>query len=85
MVDLRTKKILIVKGDECFAKQLISFAMCLSIFRESDPQFNKKKRHIGNNYVAIVYNEAGQPYEMGIVKVSGKYMVSLKKRQPFNW
>ena len=35
---------------------------------ESDPQFNKKKRHIGNDYVAIVYNDGGDKYKMGTVK-----------------
>ena len=35
---------------------------------ESDPQFNKKKRHIGNDYVAIVYNDSGDVYTMGTVK-----------------
>ena len=35
---------------------------------ESDPQFNKKKRHIGNDYVAIVYNDSGDTYAMGTVK-----------------
>ena len=37
--------------------------------RETDPQFNKKKRHIGNDYVAIVYNDSGETYQMGTVKV----------------
>lgn len=35
---------------------------------ESDPQSNKKKRHIGNDYVAIVYNNSGEKYVMGTVK-----------------
>ena len=35
---------------------------------ESDPQSNKKKRHIGNDYVAIVYNDSGEKYVMGTVK-----------------
>jgi hypothetical protein len=40
------------------------------LYRDSDPQFNKKKRHIGNDFVAIVYNESGLPYTMGTVKVA---------------
>ena len=35
---------------------------------ESDPQSNKKKRHIGNDYVAIVYNNSGEKYVIGTVK-----------------
>ena len=27
-----------------------------------DPQFNNKKRHIGNDYVRIVWNDSGMPY-----------------------
>ncbi len=37
---------------------------------EKDPKGNKKKRHIGNDFVAIVYNNSdnGGHYEMGTVK-----------------
>ena len=36
----------------------------------TDPKCNKKKRHIGNDFVAIVYNNAGgnQGYTFGTVK-----------------
>ena len=36
----------------------------------NDPKYNKKKRHIGNDFVAIVYNNAGgnQGYTFGTVK-----------------
>ena len=33
-----------------------------------DPQANKKKRHIGNDFVAIVYNDSGAEYKLGTVK-----------------
>ncbi|XP_050694251.1 tuberin-like isoform X2 [Eriocheir sinensis] len=36
--------------------------------KESDPNCNSKKRHIGNNYVTIVYNESGQPYSINTIK-----------------
>ena len=38
--------------------------------RENDPQCSKKKRHIGNDFVAIVYNNAadGSSYKLGTVK-----------------
>lgn len=33
---------------------------------EKDPQCNKKKRHIGNDFVTIVYDDAGhgQSYKL---------------------
>ena len=37
---------------------------------------NKKKMHIGNDYVAIVYNESGHPYNIGTVKCQFIYVVS---------
>lgn len=30
--------------------------------RPNDPQFTNKKRHIGNDYVRIVWNDSGKPY-----------------------
>ena len=38
--------------------------------RTNDPKRNKKKRHIGNDFVAIVYNDAGDGsnYKLGTVK-----------------
>ena len=36
-----------------------------------DPKANKKKRHIGNDFVAIVYNDNGvdgEKYKLGTVK-----------------
>ena len=36
--------------------------------RESDPKANMKKRHIGNDFVAIVYNNSGGRYKLGTVK-----------------
>ena len=38
--------------------------------KESDPNCNSKKRHIGNDYVTIVYNDSGEEYKIGIIKVS---------------
>ena len=45
-------------------------------FRESDPKCNKKKRHIGNNFVTIVYNDRGvpsEPYEFSMIKGQFNY------------
>jgi len=35
-----------------------------------DTHYIEKKKHIGNDYVTIVYNDSGEDYRMGIVKVS---------------
>ena len=48
--------------------QVVYHTATLMPSSESDPQFNKKKRHIGNDYVAIVYNDGGDKYKMGTVK-----------------
>ena len=37
--------------------------------KESDPNCNSKKRHIGNDYVTIVYNDSGEDYKIGVMKV----------------
>jgi len=50
------------------AMQVVYHTATLMPNRETDPNFNKKKRHIGNDYVAIVYNESGESYQMGTVK-----------------
>jgi len=50
------------------AMQVVYHAATLMPSTESDTQFNKKKRHIGNDYVAIVYNDSGDSYIMGTVK-----------------
>jgi tuberous sclerosis 2 len=38
--------------------------------QEHDPFFNEKKKHIGNDYVIIVYNESGEEYNLNTIKVS---------------
>ena len=37
--------------------------------RDSDPNCNAKKLHIGNDYVTIVYNDSGQEHRIGSIKV----------------
>lgn len=51
-------------------KQVIFHVATLMPTKESDPQCTGKKLHIGNNYVNIVYNESGEPYNIQTVKVS---------------
>ena len=50
------------------AMQVVYHTATLMPNHQTDPQFNKKKRHIGNDYVAIVYNDSGENYSMGTVK-----------------
>ncbi len=40
-----------------FVKVIYHVATLMPTNREKDPSGNKKKRHIGNNFVAIVYND----------------------------
>lgn len=37
--------------------------------KEKDPSANEKKRHIGNDFVAIVYNNSDEEYEISTMKV----------------
>ena len=48
--------------------------------RENDPKCASKKRHIGNNYVTIVYNESGRPYK--IDTLSGQFNHSVVEIRP---
>ena len=46
--------------------------------RESDPNCNAKKLHIGNDFVTIVYNDSGEDYTIGTIKVNlERYLVFL--------
>lgn len=38
--------------------------------KDSDPNCNAKKLHIGNDYVTIVYNDSNEDYRIGIIKVT---------------
>ncbi|XP_067929120.1 tuberin-like isoform X2 [Watersipora subatra] len=41
---------------------------------ENDPKCGNKKRHIGNDYVTIVYNDSGQAYSLGTIKGQFNYV-----------
>lgn len=45
--------------------------------RKSDAQCNGKKRHIGNNYVTIVYNESEEVYDINTIKVTQACMMGI--------
>ncbi|XP_055905756.1 tuberin [Eupeodes corollae] len=40
---------------------------------ENDPNCNEKKKHIGNDYVSIVYNESGEEYNLNTIKGQFNY------------
>ena len=68
--------------------QVVYHAAMLMPSTESDPQFNK--RNIGNDYVAIVYNDSGDTYPMGTVKghffyahIIGNFYLGLAYIYPF--
>ena len=37
--------------------------------QEGDTRFNNKKRHIGNDFVTIVYNDSCEDYKSGTISV----------------
>ncbi|KAK4309742.1 hypothetical protein Pmani_018669 [Petrolisthes manimaculis] len=48
--------------------QVVFHVATLIPTKESDTNFNGRKLHIGNNYVTIVYNESGKPYNLSTIK-----------------
>jgi len=48
---------------------VIFHVVTLMPFIEHDKQFTEKKKHIGNDYVTIVYDDSGEDYRMGTIKV----------------
>ena len=54
--------------------QLIFHIATLMLNKESDPNYNSKKRHIGNDYVTIVYNDIGEDYKFGVMKGQFNYL-----------
>lgn len=41
--------------------------------KQSDLKCTSKKQHIGNDYVTVVYNESGEPYNIQTVKGQFNY------------
>lgn len=41
--------------------------------KELDPHCNEKKKHIGNDFVTIVYNESGEDYNINTIKGQFNY------------
>lgn len=51
--------------------QVVFHVATLMPNRSSDSQRDNKKRHIGNDFVLIVYNDSGEPYDMATFR--GKF------------
>ncbi len=49
--------------------QVIFHVSTLMPNKVQDPQGNCKKRHIGNDFVTIVYNNSDEDYDMSTIKV----------------
>lgn len=41
--------------------------------KDHDPNCNEKKKHIGNDFVSIVYNESGEMYNLNTIKGQFNY------------
>ncbi|KAL3877536.1 hypothetical protein ACJMK2_035233 [Sinanodonta woodiana] len=54
--------------------QLIFHIATLMPNRDSDPNCNAKKLHIGNDFVTIVYNDSREDYKIGIIKGQFNYV-----------
>ena len=48
--------------------QVVFHVATLMPQHDTDPTSTNKKRHIGNNFVTIVYNDSGLPYLQGTIK-----------------
>lgn len=53
--------------------QVTFHAATLMPNKDHDPNCNEKKKHIGNDYVSIVYNESGEEYNLNTIKGQFNY------------
>lgn len=37
--------------------------------KDNDLNCNNKKKHIGNDWITVVYNESGEEYDLNTIKV----------------
>ncbi|XP_052788101.1 tuberin-like isoform X2 [Mya arenaria] len=54
--------------------QLIFHIATLMPNKETDPNCNFKKAHIGNDYVTVVYNDSEEEYKIGVIKGQFNYV-----------
>jgi hypothetical protein len=57
--------------------QIIFHVTTLMPTRKDDVQQTAKKRHIGNDYVSIIWNEAGMPYKQDTIPGQFNYVVII--------
>ena len=70
-----------VMGRLCcqFTSVLVVFHVAtLMTNRASDPQCHAKKRHIGNDFVKIVFNESGEEYQPDAKVTDGQSLLMFK-------
>ena len=53
----------------CCVAAVIFHITTLMPYHADDTHFTEKKKHIGNDNVTIVYNDSGEDYRMGTIKV----------------
>ncbi|RWS15931.1 Tuberin-like protein, partial [Dinothrombium tinctorium] len=53
--------------------QVIFHVATLIPNKSTDPQRNNKKKHIGNDYVVIVYNDSGEDFSLTTLKGRGQF------------
>ncbi|KAI0049715.1 hypothetical protein FA95DRAFT_1581610 [Auriscalpium vulgare] len=54
--------------------QILYHTATLMPNHDDDPQFVQKKRHIGNDFVRIVWNDSGKPYEFGTLATQFQFV-----------
>lgn len=60
----------VVANRACLCAAAIFHIATLMPNRESDKGCCNKKRHIGNDFVMVVYNDSGEEYKLGTIKVA---------------
>lgn len=53
--------------------QVLFHVATLMPTNDADPNCNEKKKHIGNDFVTIVYNESGEEYNPNTIKAQFNY------------
>ncbi|GAB6025853.1 hypothetical protein CHUAL_011832 [Chamberlinius hualienensis] len=62
--------------------QVVFHVATLMPTKVKDPSCNEKKRHIGNDFVSIIYNNSGQDYNMHTIK--GQFIYACVVIQPLD-
>lgn len=46
--------------------------------KDADKKCCDKKRHLGNDFVSIIYNDSGEDFKLGTIKVRRKTMIGQR-------